>query len=485
MERNKPEMTFSIPEIHATLNDLESQFGLFDRTVEDVRYWERVRNDIYDDVCNSVGVFGKANVEPGESWSERFRGLYLLLRNAIIRNPYLVTQHNFLFYSHPRRKKQDDETWWDLYTDPILEEVDLDAVSLEYDHGLTHYTPARTSSLRYTDLIEYCSTVYKMLPNYELPQAEAEYLAGVEEAFETAFRVEIDIVKTVREELAERKILVPLYESLLTRVNPKVVVLVVSYGKESFIEACQNMGVPVVELQHGSISKYHCGYSFPSSEKKDTFPDYFLTFGSFWRNRLDLPIDEGNIYDVGYPHLEQKVSEVSIERKPDPNSKRRIAFISQGTIGAELSKFAAELGEVAEDEFSVIYKLHPDEYSTWKNKYPWLVESPVEVHEGESMTLYELFSSVDIQVGVYSTAIYEGLHFDLKTYVLDIEGVHYVQDLVDDGTITTVSSPQDLIDKLDEETTVEYDSERFFKQNAIREFERRLTQIVDKEYTDI
>jgi len=478
-------MPSSIPEIHDTLNEIESEHDLFERKVDDVRYWERVRNDVYDEVCNSLGVFGKANVEPGGSWKERFRGLYLLLRNVLVRNPYLADEHEFLFYGHPRRKQRDNGTWWDLYTDPILEEFDLDAVSIEYDHELRHYTPARSSPLKYTDLIEYSGTLYKMASRYSLPSEEADYLRKVETAFETKFGAEVDLAGFVREELTERQALVPLYERLLNRVKPEVVVLVVSYGKESFIEACQNVDIPVVELQHGSISKYHCGYSFPPGERKDAFPDYFFTFGSFWKTRLNLPLADEYVYDVGYPYLEQEVDKVPQNQKknPDPDDKS-ILFISQGTIGAKLSKFAVEVAKSADKKHSVIYKLHPDEYSRWQDEYPWLVGSDVEVREEGSAPLYQLFASADVQVGVYSTAVYEGLYFDLETYVVDLDGVHYVQDLVDEGVITIVSSPQDLLIKLERDKTQEYDSNRFFRKGSIQEIKSCLNHISENKQSD-
>jgi hypothetical protein len=475
-------MAFSIPEIHDRLNTIESEYDLFDRTVDGIRYWERIRNDVYDNICESVGVFGEANFEPGDSWNDRFRGLYLLFRNAIVRNPYLTNQHECLFYSHPRRKKLDDGTWWDLYTDPILEEVDFDAASFEYDHELEHYTPARTQGLRYTDLIEYSGTVYKKLSRYSLPDTEARYLSEVEDKFESIFGIEVNVLEAVRSELVERRLLVPLYERLLARVKPKVVVIVVSYGKESFIEACQNVGVPVVELQHGSISKYHCGYSFPPGRQKDTFPDYFLTFGPFWKNRLHFPIDEENVYDVGYPYLEWKSSELKRESCDKlEKSDQSVLFISQGTIGGKLSKFAAKVADSIGEDHSLVYKLHPDEYSIWERKYPWLVDSEIEVHADDSTSLYELFSRVDALVGVYSTAVYEGLYFDLDTFVVNMDGKCYIQDLIDEGVVTSVSSPSDLISNLKGDRPTEYDSSRFFKTGAVQETERVLARIMKQE----
>jgi hypothetical protein len=473
-------MTKDILRVYNTLNDIEVEFDLFSRTVDGVQYWERIRNEIYKDICNEIGAFGKSNADVGQTWKQRFRGLYLLLRNLAVRNPYLVDEHEVLFYSHPRRKKHPDGTWWDLYSDPILEELDLDAISVEYDHELKHYSPARSNPLKYTDLIEYTGTIYKMVSGYSLPNGESKYLTEVEKSIEAELGVEIDVVGKARDQLAERRILIPLYELLLSRIDPKVVVLVVSYGKESFIESCQKIDIPVVELQHGSISKYHYGYSFPVGVEKETFPDYFFTFGSFWRNRFELPLDDRNVYDVGYPYLEQTANQIDRSGETYPTSERQILFISQGTIGEELSKFATKVSELVSDDWTILYKLHPDEYSTWKNRYPWLIDTSVEIFTDDSASLYELFEKVDAQVGVYSTAIYEGLYFGLSTYILETEGIHYVQDLIDEGIFTPVSSPDQLADELENTDVGEYDPTRFFNNNAVEEFQRRLDQIIDE-----
>jgi hypothetical protein len=37
--------------------------------------------------------------------------------------------------------------------------------------------------------------------------------------------------------------------------------------KQTFVEACQAEGVPVVELQHGVVTNYHMGYSYPYEDK--------------------------------------------------------------------------------------------------------------------------------------------------------------------------------------------------------------------------
>jgi len=479
-------MTPTISEVYDILQSVESKFNLFDRKIDGVAYWERVRNNIYDEICTSAGVFGKANREIGQSWDEKFRGVYLWARNLVVRNPYLSSQHDYLFYAHPRRKRRSDGSWWDIYTDPIIEAAELDSLSIEYAHELEHKTPAATERLRYSDLINYSGTLYRLFSRYSIPDEERSFLQEVSDVFENEFGVTVDVADYVRDEIVDRKVTLPLYRRLLERVNPAVVVVVVSYGKETFIEACKEKSIPVVEIQHGTISPYHCGYSFPGDRSKETFPDYFLSFGEFWSDRVELPIEDENVYDVGYLHLQLEAEDIrESASEPAANQGRgTVLFISQGTIGESLSQFAVATSELAASGYDIKYKLHPDEYSIWKQEYPWLVDSEVEVYENSSTSLYELFARADVQVGVYSTALYEGLYFDLDTYVVDVDGVRYIQDLIDEGVITAVSSPQNFLNKLANDKSIKYDSNQFFEDNAVQNIEKRLNQIQNQECND-
>ena len=59
--------------------------------------------------------------------------------------------------------------------------------------------------------------------------------------------------------------------------------------------------------------------------------------------------------------------------------KKQILVISQWVIGEDLSRFAVELSKVKDLGYKIVFKLHPLNYRGWQEKYPWLVDSDVEV----------------------------------------------------------------------------------------------------------
>ena len=93
-----------------------------------------------------------------------------------------------------------------------------------------------------------------------------------------------------------------------------------------------------------------------------------------------------------------------------------------------------------------MYKLHPGEYDRWREAYPWLVDADIKVIDSSEPPLYELFARSSVQVGVASTAIYEGLTFDLETYIYDCQGWAVTKPLVADGAATLVASADELAD---------------------------------------
>ncbi len=158
--------------------------------------------------------------------------------------------------------------------------------------------------------------------------------------------------------------------------------------------------------------------------------------------------------------------------------KKQILFISQKTIGSKLSKFAVELSQIKNLGYRIIYKLHPFEVSSWKEDFPWLVQSNIDIVDHQGVNLYQLFAESEVLVGVYSTAIFEGLSFNLKTFLVDITGIDYMENLIQTGIVTKISKPEELVSALSDERAKRFDTELFFKNNSINNIKEELDKIL-------
>ena len=245
-----------------------------------------------------------------------------------------------------------------------------------------------------------------------------------------------------------------------------MVFVVVSYENLAIVAAAKSLGIEVIELQHGTITDYHLGYSYPKKTRLNGeipyFPDKILTFGNYWINEETCPISNDNIVPIGFSYFEaQSKDYINIEAIDN-----QILFISQGVIGKYLAQIAFEFANSQKD-FKIIYKLHPGEYATWRENYPELVEASsfdnFEVIDNSEIPLYKLMAESSYQIGAFSTAIYEGLMFNCKTFIVDVPGVEYLNDLIEKNYVFKIKNVYDLIDNFTEFEPTSYDKNFFFK----------------------
>jgi len=442
---------------------LEQQERFFDITVQGMPVWERGRNNFDRKIAREHGLVGQAHSNTTDNrWSGYAEIIHSILANTVRDNPYFASQHDVLVWGHQRRKQLEDDHWWDIYTDPIYQELTLDKLHVEKRYLGEHLGPARTDNIRHIEFIRGLAKVWRKLGRRpsKVPDAELDTVRELEASINKEFDVEFDLTQSIRRDVAIEDPLRRLYRHFLRRVDPELVLVVVSYGKEPFIMACKQLGIPVAELQHGVIYPNHLGYSYPGDRIKKAFPDYLLVWGEFWREHTEFPIPDERVIPVGYPYLNQRV-----QRYADVESEDRLLFISQGTIGEQLSKLALEVTEHPDIDHEVVYKLHPGEYSRWREEYPWLTDADLRVVDSSEPPLYQLFAESNAQVGVGSTAVYEGLAFDLETLVYDCPWSRVLQPFVEEGTAELAGSAEDIAATLGG-GTVDFEREQFFRPDA-------------------
>jgi len=315
---------------------IEIRLGLFDYEIDGTYIWERVRFQVRRKIDRAMGI-GRAHTSLKVSLSYRARQLSLLVSNIFNRNSFLAEKADLLFYGHERRVELDDHKWWDIYCDPISSNINRSYVHIEDDYLKSHRSPPKTNNLYYLDVVNYLGSIERFLGfgDISLSKNDLRWIKSLENEFNQAFHVLVNVKGIIEGHLSKRKSDLKYYRYIINRVNPQAAILAVSYGKETFIEACKKQGVPTIELQHGTINSRHPGYDFPNGIKKHSFPDYLFVWGDHWKQRANYPISAQNIVSVGYPYLN-----VQKERLKTDREKKGVVFISQGTIGHDLSKLA-------------------------------------------------------------------------------------------------------------------------------------------------
>lgn len=456
---------------------MEEDLKLFERTIEGARFWEYIRQPIiqtiYGQTASKTAIFQKS-----PTFRVRIRFIIISFLK-FWKNPIFARKKDMLFISSPRRVRMKDGYWWDIVTDFILKDFNLSYASIEHNINLEHRNPPKTPNLWYFDFQNSLIYIAEKLGLFQVSvkREERHLLKKIQDEIAQSFNINLDVEKLTRMHLGYRKIRIIYFSFVLKRIKPRAMILMTSYGKEDLIEAAQRLHVPVIELQHGVINRYHPGYSFPEKKHlKSTFPDWLFTFGDYWSTTTSYPIDSKHVISTGFPYMD-------VERKAFSNrsKKKQILIISQWTIGEELSKFAVELSKVEDLDYKIVYKLHPAESIEWQKKYPWLVDCDIEVIHDSKVSIYKLFAESEIQIGVYSTAIFEGLVFGLQTYIPEMHGVEYTEQLVEEGVAVRVANVEELVYHLkSKESFAKFDSERFFRSGAKERIVNTLMEIISE-----
>ena len=490
-------------EFCAKFVDIERREGLFRRELDGVRYWHLIRYWLFNDLVlphyMSGGVLHPDDLA-GRPVPHTFAGkvarkvssAFCRLRDATACSPdAAIFSRKVLFAMTPRMAAMDGGRKGFVMLDfvtPLLRS----SYALWEHPRLCGYTPQPFSrkvfhlpraERRRAEVLAISGRFAFAAPRR---RAEAEALADL---FERAYGFPFEAGRIwwmIDEVLRFREIYAPLFERWFRRIGVRVLVTSVPEVRENAVmtEVAHGLGVPVAELQHGTVYPEHMVYNL--GERGSVYsPDYFLSWGDHWNEQL-VNYPNRRAVSVGYPFLDHFVR--TCPRRPRQNGDPlRVVFVSQGMIGAEMSRMALELARrLPPDRCRIVYKLHPNETLTWRTLYPDLVDSPVEVVGNCDRNIYQCLQDADVTVGTNSTALIEGFAWGVFAFVLRfLPAGDTMEEYCRTGLAEFVDSDEDLYAKVrvlaDGETSMDvptFDNSLFWVSDAARNIATFLDALV-------
>lgn len=516
-------MEITVKEICEKFWDIEEKYELNHMMIQGTYPWQLIRVYLYYEIARKLGVFESAQ-QASISKTDKIKSLTPFIKNSLLYNPAKGKEKDVLIFDHPRKVMFKGE-YMDIYSyflPQALDDFNQSYELIETPYLNKHYTNRKNKKdkngkkyIRYNDKILLESYVYKNKNRNKVPftKEELDKINLIEKVIENTFSdihrgymITVDLFRIIEDHILNFQYEYEKYREIFEKKKPSKIFVVVAYENKAIVAAAKSKGIEVVELQHGTISKYHLGYSYPKStmlkegriKEIEYFPDKILTFGEYWNNASYYPIHPKNLITMGFPYFEENAREYYDSYNPDAN-KTRVLFISQGVIGKYLSEFAydlamtilgkKELDEIINEyennlnnnsknnfktnninsmktndkQYEFIYKLHPGEYETWRENYPYLnrtlelVEKEKKVSfkviDDNKTPLYELFATSEYQIGAFSTAIYEGLSFDCKTFIINVPGIEYLEDLIQYDIVKKVDDVKDVAEEIQGETS--------------------------------
>ena len=459
-------MSVSVRDICEAFFDLEEKYNLNYQKIQGCYAWKLIRMHLYYDITRKTQLFG-APQQKSLSLADKVKTFLPFFKNSLLHSPFNGKYNkDILIFDHPRKVIFNGE-FCDIYSKFLVDflkgNYSFEVLEAPY---LNHHYTQKQDYMRYTDAIQLGSYIHKKFNKVEFSQDESELILKVQKELEDAFNVKLNISWMMKTHILNFQYDFKRYVDLFKKRNPKMIFVVVAYENHAIVAAAKHLGIEVIEIQHGTITDYHLGYSYPEKTRLNGdipyFPDKILSFGDYWMNEDTSPIHMDNVIPIGFSYFEEQSKDfIGLD-----SVENQILFISQGVIGKYLSQLAFEFAKTQKD-LKIIYKLHPGEYETWKENYPQLVEASAfnnfDVIDNSEIPLYELLAKSNYQVGAFSTAIYEGLMFNCKTFILNVPGIEYLDDLIEGNYVFKIENVDDLIDNLDTFKPTYYDKNFFFK----------------------
>lgn len=465
----------TLKELRDKFIETEEKYNLFENEYNGMKYWAYIRDRFYFALQDEILNFKKGDSKWEKISSfQKVKTFMRMLYLSLFKNPlFIAKKSDVLIFSGSRRILKDEKDF-DIYFDYLIDKSEFSYFMIEdYLQG-NNYNKPHTEHIAFMDFLY----VLQKFLNIFSKKYQINEIEKIINIFNESFNVKIKtkvIYKIFNNLYIEHKYFRNIYRAILNRIKPQILIETVSYGtwKHIFNEEAKKLNVKLVELQHGTMGKTHINYNFAGIKNLSSYPEYIFTFGNYWRETTDFPIKDENIINCGFPHFEAQISEYQKE-----NDKTTILFISQIPVAEELIKLATELNnKLNHHEYHIIYKLHPAEYKIKKSPYDKLYNSTIEVVNNNNKDLYWYFAQADVQVGVYSTAIYEGLGFDLNTFIVKAYGSERMNDLIINKYANLIESSDEIINLIKTKPK-NFDKEKFWKSNSIDNLKSAIKKLI-------
>jgi hypothetical protein len=406
-----------IIELREFMQCLENKYDLLNFEIDGVKPWQLKRVQIDYDLGEICGVMDTPHTV--FDLKDKIFNMFSILKSSVFNNPFFSKPSDIIIFPHSRVKEIDGESI-DIYTHYFVQELqkrNKSFIEIENPTLGKHYKN-KMPWRYYNEFILVAKNIFSKF--IKLRNINDDIIKQVELEIEQRIGY-YDLTKLLISTTKKYKVESFLYRKLLEKLQPKQIYLVVSYGGfGSLIKVAKDLDIEVIEFQHGNFSKYHFGYYFGEEKRQlDYFPNKFYVWNEYWKNLINFPIDDDKVTVKGFDFLDnKKKSYLDIQRV-----ENRIVVLSQGTIGNAIAKKILDNWDYFKN-FDIKYKLHPGEYSRWNEYESLLILSKKEnIEIIKNTDLYKLFSSCEYQVGVFSTALSEGVEFGCRTILLDLPGI--------------------------------------------------------------
>ncbi len=370
-----------------------------------------------------------------------FTDKILYLRNTIINNPYknsLKKKYDILMFCSGITNVKRGNKYFNRVSDYFAFVNKDKTLLIEDSVRRKYYTPRVFPNVCYHDLIKV--EVYIRSKFARLNERDVKKIESLMNFLKRNFpykleKSDLDIIENILLRTSKRlNIYHCLYNKLFEKFNPKVVFLEdASYGGRSYIlKWAKARNIITIEPQHGMVSKNQAAYNYGtailnSCVYKKYLPDYFLTYGKYWKKSINLPVKK---ITIGNPNYSENTKKISLDNQD--KTKMKILIISDSANPDIMKKIVIEISSIVNNnKYDISFRPHPSELPIIENIYSeLLVRDTIKIDTEKDV--YLSLSNTDLVIGQISTALFEAIGICRYIFAIDqpITDLHVPQNII-------------------------------------------------------
>lgn len=452
-------------------------------TVEGMHVWALYRYEIHNAIKKQY--YGtKGGSGNGEAPFTK-KELFTMALNAL--KPFTYKNVDVLFVGNGRRTKNiDTGIYEDIYCDEVAKQYN--SVILEHPENHGHMQPNGMDNVYFTDRVAFKTNLAVKLSkkfNTKTRQRRTaqvtEALSPIFDAIKTEFGTDIahDMIPEVVDRMYYIDITKKFCGKILDKAKPKLIIEICYYAMESYAMSmlAHERGIPVAEYSHGFAFPTHTPMQYNPKDHLNELPDYELIYSETQLPIVHLP-DNIKMLTVGFPFFEKQRDHY---KSLYPRQEKTICFISTLNEGEEISKVAAKVAEQIGDEYRVIYKLHPFEFASYKEKYPWTNTDKLEVIANNGEHIFRYLAESAIVVSARTASVWEGIGFGCDTILLNFgDTAVNMEYFIKEKHVPLVDTAEQVIELIRSGGAGHVDPDGMFEPYAMRNICKFIDEVINK-----
>ncbi len=441
-DRPDSDAPLSIRAICKAIFQVEQELALLERSVANVYYWQLLRQSVLGRVARQFGLYE----ELASGWDLPAK-LWLKLSGATLGiSAYLkpgTTNFDAIYVSDALRDRRPGHAL-PIHAECLSDDPQIGRMIVLYrptprnplfrDKSHAAYPSTLPHELgRLAGLLRYQHFMQPMHAEHRLIDAHFRRVLGIKFPF-----LPSEMSQIAATFVGQRRAM----SNWFAHTRAPRLYIHAAYLLQYIVAAAQDVGMEVCELQHGLITPYHLGYSYPGRPRVPYAPNRLLLLGPYWRDAAELPANTDTVV-IGCRYLDRYL-QARVTKIP-----RQAVVVSQSAIGRRLFDATMTFARTAPG-WQFVFRPHPQEDA---EGYNGVLSDRGDIGNLRISERSEDFSMLlaesEVQIGAFSTGLFEGMIYGARTIVLALPGVEYMHDTIARGDAVLAQAAEDVPALLD------------------------------------